>query len=143
MSKPRLSIDILNTCRPVLLLAGPHHRRKPRRLLSHHLETTRHLLCKLDLENELERQLVSKWVKQMTKQQLFETSWAQIETLIGRLARTAGVMDADIRQEEQLASVSNPRDPAYPMIARALKARRDNLTSSILSLQALINAERQ
>jgi hypothetical protein len=143
MSKPRLSIDILNTCRPVLLLAGPHHQRKPRRLLSHHLETTRHLLCKLDLENELERQLVSKWVKQMTKQQLFETSWAQIETLIGRLARTAGVMDADIRQEEQLASVSNPRDPAYPMIARALKARRDNLTSSILSLQALINAERQ
>src|ERR1700746_1396419 len=106
MSKPLLSIDILNTCRPVLLLAGPHHRRKPRRLLSHHLETTRHLLCKLDLENELERQLVSKWVKQMTKQQLFETSWAQIETLIGRLARTAGVMDADIRQEEQLASVS-------------------------------------
>jgi hypothetical protein len=149
MSKPRLSIDILNTCRPVLLLAGPHHRRKPRRLLSHHLETTRHLLCKLDLENELEWQLVSKWVKQMTKQQLFETSWdkasqkmAQIETLIGRLARTAGVMDADIRQEEQLASVSNPRDPAYPMIARALKARRDNLAASISSLTALVNTGR-
>jgi hypothetical protein len=96
----------------------------------------------LDLENELERQLVSKWVKQMTKQQLFETSWAQIETLIGRLARTAGVMDADIRQEEQLASVSNPRDPAYPMIARALKARRDNLAASISSLRALVNTGR-
>jgi type II secretory pathway component PulJ len=85
----------------------------------------------------------------MTKQQLFETSanrasqeTTQIETLIGRLARTAELMDADINQEEKLASVSDPRDPAYPMIARSLKGRRDNLTASISSLQALVNTGR-
>jgi hypothetical protein len=49
-------------------------------------------------------------------------------------------MDTDIRHEEQLASVSNSRDPAYPMIARTLKARRDNLMASIVFLQALVNA---
>jgi hypothetical protein len=128
---------------------GPHHGPQPRRLLSRHFETTRHLLCKLDLETNWTGQHVSKRVKRMTKQQLFETSanrasqeTTQIETLIGRLARTAELMDADINQEEKLASVSDPRDPAYPMIARSLKARRDNLTASISSLQALVNTGR-
>ena len=80
------------------------------------------------------------------KRHLFETvrdtasrDMAQIEALIRRLARTADVVDADIKHEEQIAFVSDPRDPAYPMLARTLKARRDNLRASIVSLRALVN----
>ena len=83
----------------------------------------------------------------MAKQHRFETvrdkaprDTTQVEKLIGRLARTAEIMESDIRHEEQLASVSDPRDPAYPMIARTLKARRDNLMASIVFLQAMVNA---
>ena len=83
----------------------------------------------------------------MAKQHLFETArdiaprdMSQIEKLIGRLARTAEIIDTDIRHEEQLVSVSDTRDPAYPMIARTLKARRDNLIASIGFLQALVSA---
>jgi hypothetical protein len=83
----------------------------------------------------------------MVKQHLFETlrdkaprDMAQIEKLIGRLASTAEIIDTDIRHEEQLASVSDPCDPAYPMIARTLKARRDNLMASIVFLRSMVNA---
>jgi hypothetical protein len=64
----------------------------------------------------------------------------QIETLIKRLARTAEIMDAEIGHEEQLSSVRDPGDPTYPMIARTLTARRDNLRASIVSLRKLIPA---
>lgn len=63
----------------------------------------------------------------------------QIETFISRLARTVEIITSDIAHEEQRSSVRDPHDPAYPMIARTLIARRDNLRASIVSLRAHAN----
>jgi hypothetical protein len=93
------------------------------------------------------KQFVSNRVKSMTKQLPSEAVMktaahdvVQIETLIKRLARAAEIMDVEISYEEQLSSVRDPSDPAYPMIARTLTARRDNLRASVVSLQTLIQA---
>jgi len=77
----------------------------------------------------------------MAKQQRFETAprnVVQIETFIARLARTAELLDEDIKQEEERASVRDPRDPGYPMRARTLRTRQENLRATIASLEALI-----
>jgi hypothetical protein len=77
----------------------------------------------------------------MAKQQQFETApqdVARIETFIARLARTAELLDEDIKGEEEGASVWDPRDPGYPMRARTLRTRRDNLRATIASLEALV-----
>ena len=78
----------------------------------------------------------------MVKQQRFETTSrnaTQIETFIARLARTVELLDEDIRGEEERASVRDPRDPGYPMRARTLRTRRENLRATIASLEALVN----
>jgi hypothetical protein len=78
----------------------------------------------------------------MAKQQQFETTSrnvAQIETFIARLARAAELLDEDIKGEEERASVQDPRDAGYPIRARTLTTRRDNLRATIASLEALVN----
>jgi hypothetical protein len=78
----------------------------------------------------------------MAKQQRFETAprnVAQIETFIGKLARTAELLNEDIKREEERASVRDPRDPGYPIRARTLRTRWDNLRATIASLEALVN----
>jgi hypothetical protein len=48
----------------------------------------------------------------------------QIATLIGSLSRSAALLTMDIEHEEARVGVRDPSDPAYPVLARSLKARR-------------------
>jgi len=45
------------------------------------------------------------------------------------------ILNVDIAQEESQIGVSDPTLPEYPMVARALVARRDNLESTLASLE--------
>jgi hypothetical protein len=61
----------------------------------------------------------------------------QIATLIGDLSRTADILSADIEHEENRAGVRDVSDTAYPVLARSLRARRDNIRATIVSLENL------
>ena len=61
----------------------------------------------------------------------------QIATLIGDLWRSVKVLTADIEHEEMHSGVRNVADPNYPVLARSLRARRENLGATIASLEAL------
>jgi hypothetical protein len=64
---------------------------------------------------------------------LRETS--RIGALIGDLDRLAQLLDYDIAAEEERAQVLTPTDAAYPVLARTLAARRDNLRATIAVLE--------
>ena len=61
----------------------------------------------------------------------------QIATLIGDLWWSVEVLTADIEHEEMHSGVRNVANPNYPVLARSLKARRENLGATIASLEAL------
>ena len=46
------------------------------------------------------------------------------------------VLTVDIEHEEMRAGVRNVADPAYPVLARSLRARRENIGATIASLEA-------
>ena len=62
-----------------------------------------------------------------------DVSW--IAALIGNLDRRAQLLDQDIAAEEQRAGVLEVSHPAYPVLARTLTARRDNLRATIAALE--------
>jgi hypothetical protein len=62
----------------------------------------------------------------------------QIATLIGDLSRKADVLTADIEHEETRSGVRDLADPAYPVLARSLRKRRENIGATIASLEALV-----
>jgi hypothetical protein len=59
----------------------------------------------------------------------------QTRTLIADIRRLVDILNVDIAQEESMIGVSDPTLPEYPMIARALIARRENLESTLVSLE--------
>jgi hypothetical protein len=61
---------------------------------------------------------------------------AQINTLIANLRRSVELLTFDIDFEEQRARVRDLSDPAYPILARQLRVRRDNLNTTIAALRA-------
>src|SRR6266851_2657191 len=61
----------------------------------------------------------------------------QIATLIGNLSRSVELLTVDIELEEARAGVSNASDPAYPVLARSLRVRRENIGATIVSLENL------
>ena len=61
----------------------------------------------------------------------------QIATLIGDLWRSVEVLTADIEHEEMRSGVHNVADPNYPVLARSLRARRENIGATIASLEVL------
>jgi hypothetical protein len=61
----------------------------------------------------------------------------QIAILIGDLSRSVDILSADIEHEEARAGVRDLSDPAYPVLARSLRARRENIGSTIASLGQL------
>ena len=63
----------------------------------------------------------------------------QVVTLIGSLSRSVDLLTADIEHEEAHAGVRDLADPAYPILAKSLRARRDNIRATIASLAALIH----
>jgi hypothetical protein len=63
----------------------------------------------------------------------------QIATLINDLTRLMDVLAADIEHEEERAGVRDLKDPAYPVLARTLTARRNNIGATIGALQVRVN----
>ena len=78
----------------------------------------------------------------MKRQRHFESSSGpslreavQIRTLIADLDRLVRIINCDIAAEEEYARVCDRSDAAYPMLARTLSARRDNLRDTIAGLE--------
>jgi hypothetical protein len=61
----------------------------------------------------------------------------QIATLIESLLRSVELLTVDIEHEETRAGVRDLSDPTYPVLARSLRARKDNIRASIASLEML------
>jgi hypothetical protein len=60
---------------------------------------------------------------------------ARISALISDLDRVVRILASDIATEEERVRVSDPFDPTYPILARTLTARRDNLKDTIAALE--------
>jgi hypothetical protein len=60
---------------------------------------------------------------------------SKIRILITDLDRRVRILDRDITTEEEFAGVFDHFDPAYPILARTLVARRDNLKDTIAALE--------
>jgi hypothetical protein len=64
----------------------------------------------------------------------------QTRTLIADIERIVQILNSDIAAEEEQARIFDPSQVEYPMVARALAARRDNLRGTIAALeQRLVN----
>jgi hypothetical protein len=79
----------------------------------------------------------------MKHQRHFENSTAsreaeQTRTLIADLDRIVRILGADIAAEEHRAGIFDRGHPEYPTLARALAARRNNLTDTIAVLELRI-----
>jgi hypothetical protein len=59
----------------------------------------------------------------------------QLSRLISDLDRLVRILDCDIATEEERARVSDRSDAVYPILARTLAARRDNLRDTITALE--------
>ena len=64
------------------------------------------------------------------------TASLQLHALISDLHWRIQMLDGDIAEEERNAGNADPRSPTYSMLAQALRARRDNLRTSIALLEA-------
>jgi hypothetical protein len=63
------------------------------------------------------------------------TEVARIVALVGDLNRYAQLLDYDITNEEERVQVFDPSDATYPVLARTLAARRDNLRATVAALE--------
>jgi hypothetical protein len=66
----------------------------------------------------------------------------QIATLIGDLSHSVEIFTADIEHEEMRSGVRDLSDPAYPVLARSLRVRRENIGATIVSPEPLTNGHR-
>jgi hypothetical protein len=64
----------------------------------------------------------------------------QIRTAIVDLDCTVQLLDCEIAAEELRARVFKPTDVAYPILAKSLAARRDNLHGTIAALEKQLAA---
>jgi len=78
----------------------------------------------------------------MKHQRHFETEAAQTRALIADLDRIVQTLDDTIAAEEELAGVFDRSQAGYPMHAREMAARRDNLTDTIAVLEQCLPALR-
>jgi hypothetical protein len=65
---------------------------------------------------------------------------AQTRALIADIDRIVQILDSDIAAEEQQAGVFDTSLANYPMYARTLAARRDNLSVTIGALEQRLAA---
>jgi hypothetical protein len=59
----------------------------------------------------------------------------QTKTLIADISRIVRILDSDIAAEEEHARVYDRSQVEYPMLARTMATRRDNLLNTIRALQ--------
>ena len=62
----------------------------------------------------------------------------QIVTLIESLSRSVELLTVHIEHEEERAGVRDLSDPTYPVLARSLRERRENIRTTIASLETLV-----
>jgi hypothetical protein len=62
--------------------------------------------------------------------------WQLANSLVFELQQTAALLQAALAEEERRAIVRDPADPQYPMLARSLRSRFDNLQKTISKLKA-------
>jgi hypothetical protein len=65
---------------------------------------------------------------------------AVIRGMIYDLGRSIQILNIDILTEEERVRVFDRSDPAYPILARTLTARRDNLIVTVADLQERLRA---
>ncbi|MEH2495515.1 hypothetical protein V1294_001994 [Bradyrhizobium sp. AZCC 1678] len=63
----------------------------------------------------------------------------QIATLIESLSRSVELLTVDIEHEETRAGVRDLSEPTYPVLARSLRSRRDNIRATLASLGAVVH----
>jgi hypothetical protein len=59
----------------------------------------------------------------------------QTRGLIADISRIIDILNVDIASEEEAAGVTDLARPEYPVLARALRARRDNLLATVFKLR--------
>jgi hypothetical protein len=79
---------------------------------------------------------MSKASTTMKQLQMSPGEMAQISTLISNLTRSVELLHFDIDFEEERARIRDLSDPAYPILARHLRTRRENLMETIAALEA-------
>jgi hypothetical protein len=60
---------------------------------------------------------------------------AVIQTMMDDLNRTVRLLECDVATEEERARIFDRSNAAYPILARTLAARRDNLRGTITVLE--------
>lgn len=60
---------------------------------------------------------------------------ASVGTLLSDLRRSLEIIKADLQFEEKQAQWPSPEDPRYPVAARSLRDRRDNIAATIRLLE--------
>lgn len=70
----------------------------------------------------------------MRYQPHFGNEVATLSKLISDLNSSVSIITADIEAEESRVNIGDMSDPAYPMLARHLRSRRDNLQATINNL---------
>jgi BMFP domain-containing protein YqiC len=63
-----------------------------------------------------------------------------IGTMISDMRRVVHVLDCDVRTEEERSRIFDRSDAHYPILARTLSARRDNLKTTIAALEARLSS---
>lgn len=73
----------------------------------------------------------------MNMQPHFETAReiAVISKILADFVRTVQLIESDIVAEEERAKISDRSDATYPMLARSLIERRDNIKMTIAALE--------
>jgi hypothetical protein len=74
----------------------------------------------------------------MNRSRHFETALREasvISAMLDDLGRTIQILDVDIAAEEERARVFDCSNARYPILAKTLAARRDNLKGTILELE--------
>ena len=61
---------------------------------------------------------------------------AKLHALISDLHWRVQLLDSDIQDEEKRTGISNVSNTAYPILARNLRTRRDNLLTTITMLES-------
>jgi hypothetical protein len=65
---------------------------------------------------------------------------SQVARLIESLARSVELLSIEIEHEEARAGVYDLSAVTYPVLARSLRARKDNIQITIASLEAQLHA---
>ena len=71
------------------------------------------------------------------------TASLQLHALISDLHWRIQMLDSDIAEEERSAGNADPGSATYSLLALALRARRDNLRTSIALLEARVERPAQ